>query len=252
MNARSGLAAVTACCLSVGAVRLVAQVAGASPTFEVATIRPSSGNDPLAVERRADRLVITNASLAWVIKWAYDLDDDRLLSVPQAAERTRFDFVAKAPQNPVRGRVQLMMQTLLRDRFHLQIHHEARRLDAYALVKAGSLKVAVVPDDGNPPASSPFSMSSAGRLRGTHVTAAMLAKVLTDQVRRPVQDQTGIEGFFNFVLEWTPDGASDTPDPTRPSLFTAIREQLGFALEPRRTSVDVVVVDHLDVAPTPN
>jgi uncharacterized protein (TIGR03435 family) len=242
-------ASVVLYCAAVG---LAGQPASDLPTFEVATIKPSSGNAPLAVERRADRLLVTNATLAWLIKWAYDLDDDRLLAIPPAAERARFDIVAKAPESPVRGRIQLMTQTLLRDRFRLQVHHEARRLDSYALVKAGALKVRIVSDDGKPAPSNPFSMSSAGRLRGTHVTAAMLAKVLTDQLRRPVQDESRVDGFFDFTLEWTPDSAADAGDPARPALFTAIREQLGFALEPRRTLVDVTVIDHVDVTPTPN
>jgi len=253
MISRWLLTAATAfCALCCPAVRSSAQASGELPAFEVATIKPSTGKEPLAVDRRADRLVITNASLAWLIKWAYDVDDDRLLAVPQAAERARFDIVAKAPESPVRGRVQLMTQALLRDRFHLQIHHELRRLDSYALVTTGTLKVRVVPDDGKPAPSNPFSMSTAGRLQGTHVTARMLAKALTDQLRRPVQDQTGIDGFFDFTLEWAPDSAGAAADLARPSLFTAIREQVGFALEPRRTPVDVLVIDHVETMPTAN
>src|SRR5215831_11009589 len=108
MISRWVTAATALSVLCSGAVRLAGQAAGELPTFEVATVRPNRGNEPLAVERRADRLVITNASLAWLIKWAFDVDDDRLLNVPQAAERARFDIVAKAQESPVRGRVQLM------------------------------------------------------------------------------------------------------------------------------------------------
>jgi uncharacterized protein (TIGR03435 family) len=70
---------------------------------------------------------------------------------------------------------------------------------------------------------------------------------------RPVDDQTGLRGTFEFDLEWTPDATApvrppDAPpappvDPAGPSLVTALREQLGLRLEPRMGSVDVLVVD---------
>jgi uncharacterized protein (TIGR03435 family) len=78
-----------------------------------------------------------------------------------------------------------------------------------------------------------------------------------------VQDQTGLQGVFDFKLEWEPDtdaqstgvdGASEPSMGTRagPSIFTAIQEQLGFKLEPRRGAVEVIVIDHVESTPTEN
>jgi uncharacterized protein (TIGR03435 family) len=61
--------------------------------------------------------------------------------------------------------------------------------------------------------------------------------------RRPV---------FDFTLEWTPDSADAPTDSSRPSLVTALREQLGLRLDARQLPVEVVVVDHLDLVPTSN
>jgi uncharacterized protein (TIGR03435 family) len=96
-------------------------------------------------------------------------------------------------------------------------------------------------------------MSSAGRLTGTRVTADMLAKVLSNQLGRPVKNATGFASAFDFTLQWTPDTASPVADdPQRPSLLTAVREQLGFRLVAKKMPVDVIVIDHVESTPTAN
>ena len=71
---------------------------------------------------------------------------------------------------------------------------------------------------------------------------------------RPVVDQTGLSGRFDFTLKWTPDesqfagmgvhvpAAIDNPD-APPDLFTAIQEQLGLKLDSTKAPVDVLVID---------
>jgi uncharacterized protein (TIGR03435 family) len=96
-------------------------------------------------------------------------------------------------------------------------------------------------------------MSAAGRLTGTRVTADMLAKVLSNQLGRPVKNATGFASAFDFTLQWTPDTTNPVPDdPPRPSLLTAVREQLGFRLVAKKTPVDVIVIDHVESTPTAN
>jgi len=76
---------------------------------------------------------------------------------------------------------------------------------------------------------------------------------------RPVVDETGLDGRWDFRLEWTPDssqfgGRAVLTGPERerpPALFTAIQEQLGLKLESRRVAVDVLVIDRVQ-RPTPN
>ena len=228
----------------------------ATPSFEVATIRPSGADSaPQSIRRLpGGRLVTSNTPLPMLIAWAYGVDDCRLFGVPKGVDGTAFDAVAKAPeQEPAPGQMQLMMRTLLAERFGLVVHHETRDLTAYTLVTdSGGPKVHVVELTGRPD-SNPFAMSAAGRLTGTGVTVDMLAKVLSNQLGRPVENATGFTRAFDFTLQWTPDTAvTAIDDPQRPSLLTAVREQLGFRLVAKKTPVDVVVIDHVDSRPAAN
>ena len=233
-----------------------AQAPASLPAFEVATIKASNAaSAPMSIRRLpGGRLVTSNTPLAMLINWAYQLDEGRLLGAPKGLDAIRFDVAANAPeQDPVAGRMQLMMRTLLAERFKLVVHHETRELTAYTLVSdTGGPKVRAL-NTAEPAGPNPFNMSDSGRLTGTRVTADMLAIVLSNQLGRPVRNVTGFTGAFDFVLRWSPDAATATlDDPDRPSLFTAVREQLGFRLVARKMPVDVIVIDHVDSTPTEN
>jgi uncharacterized protein (TIGR03435 family) len=235
---------------------IVGQAQDPLPTFEVATIKASGPTSPPISIRRlpGGRLVTSNTPLAMLIQWAYQLDEGRLLGVPKGLDSIRFDVVAKAPeQEPVAGRMQLMMRALLAERFKLVVHHETRELTAYTLVTdTGGPKVSAL-STAEPPGPNPFRMNEPGTLSGRRVTADMLANVLSNQLGRPVRNITGFSGAFDFALRWAPDNAVATADvQDRPTLFTAIREQLGFRLVAEKTSLDVVVIDHVERTPTDN
>ena len=233
-----------------------------SPAFEVAAIKPSNAESlDMGIRRTQTQFTTTNTPLPFLIRWAYDIDNDaeRLIGVPKGLDSARFDIAARIPDpTPAPCQAppcpfQLMMRSLLADRFELRVHTETRKLTSYALVadKDGP-KVRFVPlGDGF--GQNPFNMTTRGHLAGTKVTAAMLAKVLSGQVGRPVEDLTGLKDPFDFVLEWTPDldAAADAP-PGRPSIFTAIREQLGFRLNSRSAPTEVIVIDHVRSSPTDN
>jgi uncharacterized protein (TIGR03435 family) len=227
-----------------------------TPAFEVATIKPSGADSaPMSIGRLpGGRFVTSNTPLPMLIAWAYGVDDGRLFGVPKGLDAASFDVVAKAPEGePAPGQTQLMMRALLAERFKLVVHHEMRELTAYEMVSdAGGPKVRVV-DSSGPPDPNPFSMSAAGRLTGTRVTADMLAKVLSNQLGRPVKNATGFASAFDFTLQWTPDTVTAAiDDPQRPSLLTAVREQLGFRLVAKKTPVDVIVIDRVESTPTAN
>jgi uncharacterized protein (TIGR03435 family) len=231
---------------------------GPQPSFEVATVKRSGADSPPQSIRRlpGGRFVTSNTPLPVLIAWAYGVDDGRLFGVPKGLDGTGFDVVAKAhEQEPVPGQMQLMMQALLAERFNLVVHHETRELTAYSMVTdTGGAKVHVVDStDRGRPDSNPFTMSGAGRLSGTRVTADMLAKVLSNQLGRPVQNDSGFTSAFDFTLLWSPDSAAAAiDDPQRPSLLTAVREQLGFRLVAKKTAVDVIVIDRVDSNPAAN
>jgi uncharacterized protein (TIGR03435 family) len=94
-------------------------------------------------------------------------------------------------------------------------------------------------------------------LRETNATMEEFALMLIDVMDRPVVDQTGITGRFDFTLNWTPDetqfgtlGVHFSPpddDPNAlPGLFTALREQAGLNLEGTAAPVEVLVIDKVE------
>jgi uncharacterized protein (TIGR03435 family) len=247
----SAVIAAFVCCERAG----LAQARDPLPAFELATVKASGpGSAPMSIRSLpGGRLITSNTPLPMLIQWAYQLDDGRLLNVPKGLDALRFDVVAQAPDGPlVPGRLQQMMRALLADRFKLAVHQETRELTTYALVtEPGGPKVRATAADG-PPDPNPFRMRDSGSLAGTRVTADMLAKVLSNQLGRPVENKTGFAGSFDFALQWAPDAGAPVDAAARPSMFTAIREQLGFRLDAQRATTAVVVIDRVERTPSEN
>jgi uncharacterized protein (TIGR03435 family) len=261
---------------------------GADPAFEVASVKPNKSGDGgvrLGIQP-GGRLTATNVPLRLLIRNAYQIQDFQLVGAPDWIAAERFDVVAKAdgdvpppqPGGPPSA-LQLMMRTLLAERFKLAVHHETRELPVYALVvarsdgKLGSQLQASTTDcaaimaaargRGGPPALSPpgrppcgISLAP-GRLGGGGFPLSQLATTLSQFVQRMVVDRTGLAGNFDFELTWTPDQFPQGPpppdapplppiDPNGPSIYTAVQEQLGLKLDSRRDAVDVLVVDRVE------
>lgn len=150
--------------------------------------------------------------------------------------------------------MRLMLQTLLADRFNLKVHSETRDAPAYDLVIAsrGPKNMKTEPD------SETRHLDWRGR---THLTAhalslADLAKpILTAQMGCPVEDKTGLSGKYDFTLDWSVDSmaiagpesdSGPAPEPSGPSIFTALQEQLGLRLKPTKTPMESIVIDHIE------
>jgi bla regulator protein blaR1 len=255
-----------------------------SPMFEVASIKRStaSGNRNLLGIQPGGRLIGTNVTVRQLIRMAYggartDLPDAQLVGGPSWIAADRFDVVAKAGEEatgrvPARPQLLLMLQALLRERVLLMTHREPRELSFYALVMArtdgrrgpqlhqSTLDCTQRNDWPPAPAVNCGLFGGFGQLSGRSVSPAMLAATLSEFLGRTVVDRTGLAGTFELELKWTPDqaprrpaGTSDPPpiDPNGPSLFTAVREQLGLKLESIRGPVDVLVIDSAS-PPTPD
>ncbi len=220
--------------------------------FDVASIKPSDTTSAVGIRRLpGGRFVTSNTSLRLLITWTYDIGDERLSGAPGWLDSARFDISARAPsENPTLDELHSMMKSLLADRFRLRVHTATKDLPMYMLGLDKNGPGIRVRDKALPLNHDPFRMTEAGRLTGTSVTADMLAKVLTNQLGHYVQNNTGFEGFFDFTLEWRPD--SGEPDDARASIFTAIREQLGFRLNPGKGPVEVVIIDQIENRPTDN
>jgi uncharacterized protein (TIGR03435 family) len=81
-----------------------------------------------------------------------------------------------------------------------------------------------------------------GRVHGGAMTMTTLVGILARNTDRVVIDETGLQGTFDVTLEWSPDQTATD----KPSIFTAVQEQLGLKLESAREPVDVLVIDHIE------
>jgi bla regulator protein blaR1 len=234
------------------AILLVATLA-AQPAFEVASIKPSDPDTQLHVDFAAGgRLIVTHATLRFLIKIAYDISDDQLSGGPGWINSTRFDVQGKPPNatgsNP---ETHLRLQRLLADRFQLEMQKDSKPMPIFALVAAKNgpkMKRTSEPGD-----SELKTGNGRGVLAATRVDMPALVRFLSDgQTGRPVVDMTGLTGRFDFRLEWTPDsslgGAQATPvDPGGISIFTALQQQLGLRLDPRTGASDYFVVTRAEL-----
>lgn len=243
------LALAAACCIG-GAI--VAQTP-AVPTFEAASVKPNSSGGPRSGTgiMPGGHVTITNQTLRQIIRNAYGSDDIEVVGGPDWIGIDRWDIVATAGTGDADARWRPMLKSLLIDRFMLQAHTEPRERPIFALVVARRDKqlgpnihpskgdVACRADElcGNSRASGD---STVGATTGTSRSMTDIAQGLTRYADRRVLDRTGLEGRYDFELQW-----SDV------SVFTALQEQLGLKLEPTKGPVDVVVIDHVE-RPTEN
>jgi uncharacterized protein (TIGR03435 family) len=148
-----------------------------------------------------------------------------------------------------------MLQKLLAERFKLAFHREKKELPVYAIV-VGKNGPKLTKSASDPNGLPGLFLRGLGLLPATNANILDLAGLLQSVVlERPVVDQTGLSGRFDFELKWTPDesqfsgqGAKvrrDDPD-APPDLFTAIQEQLGLQLKSTKASVDVLVIDRIE------
>jgi uncharacterized protein (TIGR03435 family) len=232
--------------------------ADADPSFEVATIKPNpSGGAGNGFGIRQRTFNAFNASLADLIVYAYDVHKKQVIGGPDWMDKEKFDITAKADGEGAPSNLQwrIMVQKLLTERFQLTFHKEKRELSVYVLsVAKGGPKNLTKSDSTTDGFSVPIRDIAGGytmpmrNVLMTDFTGFALQGAVLD---RPVLDQTGIKGRYDFTLTWAalgtefggaarPPAAGDNPPP---SLFTAIQEQLGLKLEPVKAPADVMVID---------
>jgi uncharacterized protein (TIGR03435 family) len=225
------------------------QPTAAAQAFELASVKANkSGDTGSRFHVRNGTFTATNNSLQDCIRWAYGVRDYQI-SGPDWLKSERYDIVAKASSPVPGGQIMLMLQTLLADRFKLTLHREQKLLPVYALVAGkNGLKLHKAETGG--------SHTNWGRSRLTAQQTSMLqfAETLSRKMDRPVLDMTGLEGVFDFILEYTPDddrGVAGDSVPG-PSIFTAMQEQLGLKLEARKAPAEILVIDHAEKVPAEN
>jgi uncharacterized protein (TIGR03435 family) len=206
-----------------------------------------------------------------------------LEKAPDWIASARFQIIATAEGNPsiemMRGP---MLRAVLEDRFKLKVHRETREIPIYVLtvgprgpklypwVESADCVNSLPsewpapprkPGCGIRPRTGPNAIPTPAVWSGQRgsnryfdlfpATLEEFAWNIGAFLDRPVVDKTGIAGFFDLHIEFSPDGTilpPSLPDdpPSAPSFFTAIQEQLGLKLEPSRGPYDFFVIDSID------
>jgi uncharacterized protein (TIGR03435 family) len=268
--------------------------AGGRMSFEVAAVKPSKLPRPPNFPLDSRNAYVPGGRFSagfplWTyISFAYKLGPNQeeqraaIAQFPKGLSTEFFEIDARAGNSTTKDQMRLMMQSLLADRFKLAVHFETREVPVLALtlVKLGKTGPKLhahaegppCPEPGGPPnaddvfpptcgtASGRFTPDGMALAGSRDSSASSLAEliysygVMAGEVDKPIIDQTGLEGTFDFTIQWNgrmsgpPPGADapPPPDPQGTTFLQAVREQLGLKLSSTKGSVRMLVVDHVE------
>jgi uncharacterized protein (TIGR03435 family) len=251
-------------------------------SFDVVSIKLNNSGPEASWGYREtnDGIYGTNVSMWYLLMNAFGVFEPyRLVGAPKWAATETYDFEAKfgestadalqhmSPDKRAAAKYQLI-HSALEERCHLQSHTETKEMPVYLLLvtESGPKFLESTATD-----VSPNGVWAGGRIQNgvrtitaKHMPISQLAGWMSTELgeQRLVIDQTGLAGHYDFSLSYAdppamasaPSDAGSVPsasDPTGPSIFTALQDQLGLKLKPSKAPVQNIVVDHLE-HPTPN
>ena len=257
------------------------------PSFEVASVKrnPSGlGRSMIENVQPSGLWLLTNVPTRALIRTAYRVQDFQIVGAPDWVQTEHYDVVAKAsgdlrPAGPGAPRAQfLMLRSLLIDRFKLKTHVETRPVDVYSLVVARSdgrlgprlrpasaectkeleaareleraWRAGLIAPGPEPKRCNVKVGLSNGLMRITGGRSmSELAAELQQWTELKVVDRTGLRGDYEAELEFDFRAtlSAANADPGKPSVFTAVQEQLGLRLRRSREPVDVLVIDAIEM-----
>ena len=250
------------------------------PTFEVASIKVSDPNSSPLVGMSADPSIVRywNLTLRDAIRGAYKVRDFQIVG-PDWMSTARFEVDAKLPQGASTDQIPEMFQSLLEERFKLTFSRVPKEMQVMALVVAKDgpklTKPATQPDgqtanqqmamgtDGKPRPIVFFGGSASSvTVTAPNSTLLTLVGVTTRFTSKPLVDETGIEGQYDFSLTFFPEqtsslggpvppGVPGGPSDPAPSLSDEVKKY-GLRIENRKATIDQFVVTHVERTPTEN
>lgn len=225
-----------------------------APAFEVATIRANDSQTPAnIIQITPGSLNFRNATLNFVIRWAYDVTDSQF-NGPAWISSTRFDIVAKTAAPADEARMRLMLQSMLADRFGVKVHRETQAMQIYAITIAkGGPKFQESTTEG----PSEIERTNPMLLAAHHISMKEVADRISQEIGRPVVDATGLKGRYEIRMDVTPyvtrsAGGGEGQLDMMSILFTGFQDLLGLKLESRKDNVQILIVDHVEKSPTEN
>jgi uncharacterized protein (TIGR03435 family) len=230
-------------------------------------------------------MTFSGVTVKMLLTWAYRINDFQIIGGPDWINSERYDIQAKAEDGSVTRKdffdftllpepFAVRIQSLLDERFHLKMHFETRDLPVYELLAiSGGAKVILSADQSppeplttgdplpGPPGAVPMRrvfgiQRTVGgfTLQGRSVTMASFVDVLSQHVGRPIINKANLRpGLYDINLQWsgTPSAGGTPENADAPSIFTALREQLGLRLATGKGPVEVFVIERVE-KPTPN
>jgi uncharacterized protein (TIGR03435 family) len=231
-------------------------------TFDVISIHPSDPNATFGAIKPIPGnhgYTAQNFPVRLMIALMYKVPIKQVEGGPEWINTARFDIEARADGPHSVDDLHSMYQNLLADRFGLRFHHDIREGNIYALTIDPSglkLKPNTSPEDDKIPVNGNPALTTGVRVPMVYLT--WFLSLLLQADGRPVVDQTGLTGNYDFTLSFRPilppDAPPDALPPEQrdlPTLFDALRTQLGLRLTATRGPVDHLVIDHID-KPTAN
>jgi bla regulator protein blaR1 len=253
-----------------------AQSNGERPKFEVASVKPSKSEDrrPL-FDIKPELFRVTNVTVSRLIQVAYGIEGCQVAGGPDWSGSDLFDITAKPQGLAKTDQINLMLQSLLADRFQLVIRRETKEMPVYALVVAKNgpkfkeadetaPNIIDLGEQRTPDATRrrpPVMRIRRGLLVAQEAVMPMLAFQLSNLLGRTVLDKTGLTGRYDLKLEWAPDesqvamfqamgvpegAGAPLADSLGPSLFSALQEQLGLKLDAQKGPVEILVIESIE------
>jgi bla regulator protein blaR1 len=260
---------------------------GRLPSFEAASIKLEKSHISLASRRLFGRYYSASSNVTGMIMHAYGqymkpLSTDQVLGGPAWIRTDFYHINARVSDSIVNGewkklsfaqrwnQAMLMLRSLLTNRFKLRVRHEKKVLPVFELVLAKNGPE--IAEDKTAERSCRITGLGPGKGFGFDVKSCHLNDFVwllshfPDVMGRVLVDKTGLHGRYSFKIHWTreiPAGMlmrargsqrnhSAVPsESSGPSLFTALREQLGLKLVPGKAPEDVIVIEHIE-RPSPN
>jgi uncharacterized protein (TIGR03435 family) len=269
------------CLVLLLALTTAALMAQRQAAFEVASVKLNkSGTTQANVGMPPNGVNFVNLPLRGIIQLAYGINQpSKLAGIPDWAVTERYDITARAAGPITQDERRLMLQALLADRRKLVARLEKREVSILALMLArndGKLGKNLTESKGcigrgntagkegaSAGAQTPIcgpQTGGAGRLILVGTPIQQFTSLLALILGRTVIDKTGLTGSYDIDLTYTPEqpipAGVNVPgpaaDPNGPSIYTAVREQLGLKLESQRDQEEVLVIDHVERQPSEN
>jgi len=230
-------------------------------TFEIASIKPTKpGNRPGGIKPKpaGQGYDAQGASVRLMISLMYRMPIQHITGGPAWLDNDLWDVEAKADKAYNIDDLHTMFQNLLADDFKLKFRKELKEGPVYALTvdKSGSkMKLNDSPQDFEIPIRGGGQGAFAGKRVPMEYLCYFLGQVLRNDDRQVI-DRTGLTGFYDFTLTFQPDlppgfdKANLPPELLdRPSIFEALKQQLGLKLEAQKGPVPYFIIESAEKPP---